>query len=491
MITRFACVLLMLSLTPGFAETTTAPEKTVEPMNTIELQKLFDTGYNAFKKEKYSSAISTLWKFVDNSSDSTLNTEWGLFFLGLSYDRHGLSHAAIDTYSRVLNQRPNPQIVNAVLRRVETISQTQPFDHELIINHSVLTQNFGFVEPDLKAFVNYHQGVFNWANGLFTWGNKQFQAIPEGTFYYHKYQIQLAKYQLYTGHTNEAKTILESIVRASGADSKLQNEARVFLARLYYEEKKYAEAADRYQFVADNRNEQDSLLLEQAWAEYLNKDINHSLGLLYAFSAPSFTTSFTPEYYVLKTHLYKDRCHYESAVTTREIFFNRYQQALNGIYERLSIDSDNYQQIHRVLLNRPSIQKHWDFLNLLIEEKSNINVLWSRKVKDHLRTLYDLKIQQTQWTLKEAIKATFENMANTLLVHAEEMDLIGYEMGVERFQDSPSSEQISSSSKRIKKTIPKGMVQYSFKGEYWTDELDHYIADLSDECLTIEDWSSK
>ena len=43
-----------------------------------------------------------------------------------------------------------------------------------------------------------------------------------------------------------------------------------------------------------------------------------AMGLLYAFEAPSFWRHFTPEYYVLKSLIYKDVCHYREALAVVE-----------------------------------------------------------------------------------------------------------------------------------------------------------------------------
>ena len=151
----------------------------------------------------------------------------------------------------------------------------------------------------------------------------------------------------------------------------------------------------------------------------------------------------------------------------------------------------SFESIHHVLLQDADISKQWDFANLLVNEKKNISLLWPKETKAELNRIYDLKIDYVRWQLLQSINKQFERIANGLLNYSEEMNLISYEMGVERFQRSPDSDQIAGTSAIKVKPSLAGKVKYNADGEFWTDELTDYIAVLSDDCLTTENWSAR
>ena len=472
----------------GFTEDAGAPVNTTTPE---QLQKWFDQGYQAFKKERYHNAVLQLHKFKINQHSDTLNSDWAMFFLALAYDRSGLTQAAVDTFNQLLKNQANPQIVNASLYRLEEISRTIPFDEALLIDQTVISLDFDYIDKELKPFILFSQGRYNWSKGFTQWGNEQFEKLPEDHYYQQKYHLLNAQRQVFSGNIDDAKKILETLVNSGKLADDLASEAQQFLARLTFEKQDYSLSAQQYQQALLNDNHEKSALLELAWATFLSDRSEKSFGLLYAFSAPSFANAFSPEYYILKTHIYKDHCHYDSAVATGADFFTRYQQALDGIYQRKNANDLSFESIHHVLLQDADISKQWDFANLLVNEKKNISLLWPKETKAELNRIYDLKIDYVRWQLLQSINKQFERIANGLLNYSEEMNLISYEMGVERFQRSPDSDQIAGTSAIKVKPSLAGKVKYNADGEFWTDELTDYIAVLSDDCLTTENWSAR
>lgn len=488
---RYILMISALSLAPSVFAEQAAPEQAVNTTSPEELQEWFDQGYSSFKKGRYHRAVSNLHKFKVNRYDDTLNSDWAMFFLALSYDRSGLTQAAVDTFNQLLKKQANPQIVNASLYRLDEISRQLPHDEALLIDQTVITLDFDYIDADLKPFILFSQGRYNWSKGFIEWGNEQFAKLPEGHYYHHKFKMLDAQRLVFAGEVATAKAQLESLLNKPDIDPALQGEIQQFLARLNFEYKQFDQSAKLYQQALSKPNHPKSALLELAWTTFLADRPEKAFGLLHAFSSPSFAHAFNPEYFILKAHIYKDHCHYDSAVTTGEQFFTRYQTALDAIYDRKQVDDLEFEAIHQVLLQNTDIQKQWNFALLLLDEQKNISPLWPKETRDELKRIYQLKIDYTRWQLLQSITEQFERVANDLLLFSEQMDLIGYEMGVERFQSSPNSDLIAGQQKQAEKQSLAGKVKYPADGEFWSDEFKDYVATLSNDCLTTENWNAR
>jgi len=208
------------------------------------------------------------------------------------------------------------------------------------------------------------------------------------------------------------------------------------------------------------------------------------MGLLYSFEAPSFENSFTPEFYILKSFIYKDVCHYEKAMGVLTDFNGRYGQALTRVYERRGV-RDN-EALLLVILNKPRVKQLWEFLSLLEEETRRIDTVQDEALAAYLEQLYRLKQDEYERLLRLRIEDTYETMADNLLQFEEEADLMAYEIGLDMYQ---RVSEVHYTEDEIEAEASKtGMVSYAFQGEFWNDELDHYTVSLPDKCQDAEEW---
>ncbi len=137
----------------------------------------FDRGYKYFTNEQYEKASIQFHEFISNNSRDVEDYEWAEFFLGVSLNKSGMSHASVDTLSWLVTRKPNTRIVTYILELFEELTRNKPFDRESIINRSICDQEYSFVDSNLANFINYHQGVFDWKNGFDQWGKNHFNQI--------------------------------------------------------------------------------------------------------------------------------------------------------------------------------------------------------------------------------------------------------------------------------------------------------------------------
>jgi TolA-binding protein len=445
----------------------------------------FDRGYRLYKRGKYRQACRYLFRYISRRTPDDTDYEWAEFFFGISLKKLGYSHAAIDILTHLVTRKPNQKIVRYSLELFEQALRTLPVEHEALINRVLCDQEYGFLDGTVADFVNYHQGLFDWEHGFFQWGDQHFSQIAPDTHYYYQYLYQKALLALFRDQLTDATELLRQILRGDQAQRQLQDEARKTLARLLYEQQKFEEADFMYAQIRRSILQQAENLLERAWAEYRLGNLEKAMGLLYAFEAPSFRNAFKPEYFILKSFIYKDVCHYDRALAVIEEFKARYGVALEIIYSRQAA-GDNH-KLMLYLLNKKQIQRTWQFLELLEREKAACDRFKDKDLRIYLEKLYDLQIKQSRNRLRRQIEAEYEKVANDLLQYEENAHLMEYEIGLDmykrvyeaHYREDPGQPKASDSTRRA---------VFPFQGEFWNDELADYQVTLPNKCQDIEEW---
>lgn len=472
------------ALTPNAAH---RQEDGVQSSDQAAVELLFHQGYAHYAAKRYAKAGRDLYQYLSQRSPDDSDFEWAEFFFGLSLQKMGFSHAAVDTLTSVLVRKPNPKIVSYALEVLEAISRSGPFDRNLLINRGVCDHSYGFVDDVVADFVHYYQGEYDWEHGLFPWGDEHFAKIRPHTYYYHKYLFKKALRALYDDDIEQAIALLKQILVKLPDGEALKDDVRKTLARLYYETGQFDKADFLYQQIEMNIVQQAQNLLERAWAHYRLGNAQRAMGLLYSFEAPSYTNSFTPEFYILKSFIYKDVCHYKKAIQVLEQFKGRYGGALERVYDR-GRAQDNPAML-LVILNKPKVNRMWRLLNLLEKEQNRAAQLWDEALKQYLDRLYALKRSEYEERLRRLITESYEKMANNMLRFEEEAHLMEYEIGLDMYQRVYSYHplQEGASSENEEEQL-YGKAVYRFQGEFWNDELNAYEVTLPNKCQNAEEW---
>lgn len=470
--------------TRGPADRNSAPDLAVQKISREAAQRAFQEGYEEFADEDYAEAGPLFYKYLRNSSPDDEDYEWAEFFFGICLKKSGFSHAAVDTLAQLVTRKPNPKIVSYCLEFFEQMIRTEPFDQDLVINKVICDQEYGFIDTELSDFINYHQGVYDWAHGFPTWGDEHFSKIRPGTYYFYRARYHKALRLVHDDQIDESLALLKTIVESPFPDDRFKDEARKTIARLLYEKGSYPEADRMYAAITMNILEQSQNMLERAWAHYRIGNPEKAMGFLYAFEAPSYQNHFTPEYYILKSFIFKDVCHYQSALTVVNDFNKRYGSALAEIYQRGNPE-ENY-PLMLVLLSKKKINETWKFLELLDAEKQKAMMVPDKPLKEYLAKMYSLQIAESSNDLRLYVQNEYETMANQLLQYEEEAHLMEYEIGVDMYQrvsESHYSEETEKGS-----DDDGGLVIYPFQGEFWNDELADYHVRLPSKCNNTEEW---
>jgi hypothetical protein len=453
---------------------------------TEKYARLFKKGYDRFEHGKYEAACRLFYQFLSQGTPEAADYAWAEFFFGVGMKRLGYSQAAVDSLTNLLTRKPNTKIAVYVLEMLEQISRSGPFDRDMVIDRSICDQNYGFAEGRLADFVHYYQGEYDWEHGLFQWGDKHFASIRQGSFYHNKYLFKRALRAYYDGRIDSSIGMLKQILLKLEDGDPLKDDARKTLARLYYEVGKFSEADFLYQQIEMNIVHQAQSLLERAWVHYRLGNAERAMGLLYSFEAPSYHNSFTPEFFILKSFIYKDVCHYKKAMQVLEQFKGRYGGALDKIYQRRPAQ-DNHAML-LVILNKTNIRRVWKFLDLLEREHQSCRNFPDAEVRTYLDKLYRLKREETEFKFRQLVTDEYETMADAMLRFEEEAHLMEYEIGIDMYQRVHTYHYEEAQSKEPKKKSANGKVVYAFQGEFWNDELDDYEVKLPNKCQNAEEW---
>jgi hypothetical protein len=451
-------------------------------------RQFFLDGYDHYAHRRYGKALEALFGFLGRKTTDDQDYEWAEFFFGISLKRLGFSHAAVDSLIHVVTRKPNPKIVSYSLEVLEAVSRELPFDRDMLINRGLCDQSYGFVDKHINDFVHYYQGEFDWEHGLFEWGDEHFAQIEEDSYYHNKYLFKRALREISADQIDSASTTLKEILRKLSDGNRLKDDVRKTLARLYYEQGKFSQADFLYQQIEMNIVEQAQNLLERSWAHYRMGNLERAMGLLYSFEAPSYRNSFTPEFYILKSFIYKDVCHYKTAMMVLDQFKVRYGEALENIYGRGAIE-DN-QAMLLVILNKPWVKRIWSFLELLESEQSRLARISNPELSAYLDNLYSLKRKQYEQRFRLLVRDEYEKMANEMLRFEEEAHLMEYEIGTDMYQRISAISYKEGKNKTANADSDEATIKaiYNFQGEFWNDELDDYKVVLPNKCENAEEW---
>lgn len=450
------------------------------------LREQFLKGYQLFEKKKYKAASPYFYEFISRLTPDDEDYEWAAFFFGVCLLRMGYTHAAVDVIGHLLPRKPNPKIVTYCLEVFETLLRETPCDKRFILETALSDQDYGFVEGEMANFVNYYQGLYDWERGLFEWGNQHFKQIKPWTYYFFKYLYQQALYNVYQDRIGDAIKILDQIVAHPKASRDMRNEARKTLARLLYENGSYDSADFMYTQIQQSILEQSENLLERAWAHYRMGNPEKAMGLLFSFEAPRFKDAFRPEYFILKSFIYKDVCHYQRALSVVNEFKSRYGDALKHVYARSKAE-DNH-ALMLVMLSKPQINHTYRFLNLIEEEKAELEQIDNAEMRKYLQGIYALQSAESREDLRTQIDDAYAVIANNLLQYEEDTHLMEYEIGLDMYQRVSQIHFEEEQELNVEKKKSRKVAVYNFQGEYWNDELATYQIELENKCQNMEEW---
>ncbi len=152
-----------------------APEEEAEPVAVSP--EVFKEGVAAFNAENYRKAAHKFYEFIDGNQASADFYEWAEYYLARTLLKLGLLHGAAEYFYNVAKTRSVPALLSDTLRALEGIVRFFPHDEELLVYDLLAGSEFGEMPEDVRAYVEYHQGLVDLRDGQDAWAERHFDSI--------------------------------------------------------------------------------------------------------------------------------------------------------------------------------------------------------------------------------------------------------------------------------------------------------------------------
>ncbi len=442
--------------------------------------QLVGTGSKRGAKE----AVPLLWTFLKRNPPESPEYEKAEFHFARALDTLGYHGVAAEYYVNVARGRRDQRLLAPALAALGETVRARPFDGELILGELVSDTDFGYLPPGVDDFVSYHQGTIDYREGFPRWGQEHFEELkPESAFYWEvKYLDGLKRLQ--DDDADGARQIFEALASQDVHDAELQKRVNLTLARLEFEAGEYKKALERYERVPMPLEKRGPILLERAWSHYQLGELSKALGLLAALEAPVYRDYDDPEKYTLRALMFRDVCHFEAAHRAVVDFRRAYGPAIKNIYGRADLPTD--ETFRALALKNPNVAERAAFVDALAREKDSLKTKapgdWRDDgLKDHLLTMYELKLEEAKRRLDLALEEYTEEIGNLLLESEEQMNVLDYEIELARNRRAKTKPPELS---ELVIDVPwTSTVQYyGYDTEFWNDELEDLRVIIEDKC---------
>jgi tetratricopeptide (TPR) repeat protein len=449
----------------------------------------FETGLAAHDHGDWAQAARYFFWYIKTSAQTALNYGWAEYFLGEDLVNLGFTQAGVDYLVTVAKDRPTPGVLGPALKALEGESETAPFDHDLVIGELIYGTDFGIVPEDANDFVEYYRGLVDYQEDRPKWGDRHFDRLKAESKYADRaLQIKTIYHLKRKGLDDEVLDSFRKLAKDPKAGKVIRNDARLNLARLFYEQKDYEKALKYYDAVALPQLDpgRGEIYLERAWVLHRMGQDDRAFGFLTALDAPSFRNLFLPEKYLLRSLIYNRRCHFLSSKRSARQFQRRFRGALQIIKDRGELTSDP--RIVEAALEDQALSEAGKYLTAVEDEKSLIDryasLFATPGLTVRLREIYRLSEDEALRRKALAQEKALVKAADEILRADENLRLQDYEVALDMYRRAKVGEGARVAV--VEEKLNKGDVVFPFQNEFWNDELRNYRLFLKNRCPEVE-----
>ncbi len=380
-------------------------------------------------------------------------------------------------------------MLGPALKALEGETETAPFDHDLVIGELIYGTDFGLVPDDASDFVEYYRGLVDYQEDRPKWGDRHFDKLkPESKYAERALNIKTIYRLKRKGLDDEVLDTFRKLAKDPKANKTIRNDARLNLARLYYEQKDY-EAALKYYDAVDlppldpGRGE---IYLERAWVLHRMGQDDRAFGFLTALDAPSFRNLFLPEKYLLRSLIYNRRCHFLSSKRSARQSQRRFRGALQTSKDRGELTSEP--RIVEAALEDQALSEAGQYLTTVEDEKTLIaryaSLFATPGLTARLREIYRLSEDEALRRKALAQEQALTKAADAILRADENLRLQDYEVALDMYRRAKLG--AGARVAVVQEKLVKSDVVFPFENEFWNDELRNYRLFLKNRCPEVE-----
>ncbi len=443
-------------------------------------------------EERYDTAMEGFWGFMAERQSHEDGYALAQLSTAACARALGLKQLTTEYYADIVRSSMDRAVTLQALDALNKITHEEIYDERTIVEELLYEKEFGTLSPELNNFVHYYQALMDFRHGYPRWASNHMEKIQGKDEYFYRAKILEALWALKADQVGECRRLLEAVAEAPGVDTPVRNDAKKALARVLYEQGDFMDAYRLYREIEAPEYTLADVILEEAWAKFREKDYKKSMGLLVAFTAPSFQRLFKPEQYLLQTLIYMQYCHYGAAQGALGAFQDRYGDVLHCIRQRENLTENP--QANRILKGLPPVQRVDAYLNELATENTTLGQLTlSEAFLEYVRPIYELKTAQVERRREKVWNREVERLKRTLFDYQEQANLLAYESGMHQYKKVKEmyyGASLAGEGKDKEVSVPKfsRSTYFAFEGEFWSDELDDYTFFIEDYCDMPEKW---
>ena len=346
-------------------------------------------------------------------------------------------------------------------------------------------------------------------------------SIQEGDVYFARSRILLAtlavrapefKFKTAAEYLQTAIKTLDNLKPQDNTSFELTNSAWLALARIAFENHAYDMASVFYQKVDTNSHHLKDALIENAWGELFSGHHAKALAITHALKSPWFKKTWLPDRQLIESSAWLGLCHYKRAETSLE---ELRQTALSDssllkAYMAQTPNRDFYNQViqhaenpegsalperiyYRVISDSTFKILHHSVSRLSRERKQLSQYVgpaftsWPK-----LQTVYDDAIRQRQLVISTYLAKIYENTLSELHALDISASQIAIEIRLARRHREAECLKIVAAGGECRTTHEVQEVTsieksdrdnyWTFDGEFWRDELHHYVSGVTSLC---------
>lgn len=393
----------------------------------------------------------------------------------------GLTWAAGILYRDIARARRDVSLLPDAIKGLERLVLSGTYDRDGWIDAFLAADDFGILPEDATGFVAYHRGLDLVRRGEDTWAEQYFQQIPEASDWSARHDYLIAIRDLADERVDDSLDALVALEEVETLPADVRIDTVRSLARLAYEQERYADALEHYEQLRTLAQDDAALLLEMAWTHYWLGDARRTLGLLVAMDAPVHNASMQPERYILEALALRRLCQFEAARRAPGHLHRRHGDALRQLHQ--GVRPHEVQQIRDAARAQAPAGTAPELVGRMLREREQIRTLaLAKKVRARFETLYDRGLERARDVEAEVLPKAASQLAEQLLAADEGTQLVVHELGVAMLR---GRRRPDGAEERPATPVPVGSAQsyFRFDGEFWTDELDSLVVYAEDRCL--------
>jgi len=488
-----------------------------------EAKKFLDEGKNLYERGKYDQASLVFYKVVQQegiSSEAAIPE--ARYRLAKSLLEMKLYQGALSHFGEIVKAGESHPYFVPTLNGLLALADAIPAEPALRKHLAKYAGLFPSQVPEQKRDrYAYLTGRHFYSELNVEQASRMFNAVSKDSKFYTK-----SRYILGTTHVANynAKPAVEAFKEALRYLKPIEEEGRLdeeqqklleltnlAMARVFYSTGDYETSLKYYDKVGRESVRWPKALFEESWAYFQIDRFNKALGNLHSLNSPFFRDSYFPEGPILAGVIYFYNCKYERVENQLDQFEFLYEplrddmQAVldqNGTgaemydwYEKLragevDFDADARRVIEASLDDR-QVQAKFDLVRQVDDELEKIKSMpssWkTSKLGQSLIEEANLARSFAQDDAGSVARQRLQRRLNELKDLINQKKKIKFEIARAKkgnlAQEIPTGEEIKANRRDPGEVeVSDKQMYWEFKGEYWRDELGHYVFNIGSAC---------